>query len=202
MDLWVPFLQLFLFHRLSSDAKKDIAVKHALSVRSAVTSGNYVMFFRLYKTAPNLNTILMGEPLMILKLCIWIIKRLVLQMATINTYIENICHCRSLCWKNAICCCKMHISFIPSYGPCVVHISESRLLKCNNAYEWIKWRKRSGRSGGVHGMAKSSWSLPYFRQLWGNITRHKGNPPSSPPCPLLVLLIFLACKDLLSPEFS
>ncbi|KAK6145309.1 hypothetical protein DH2020_022129 [Rehmannia glutinosa] len=45
--------------RLSADAKKDKAVKHALSVRSAVTSGNYVMFFRLYKTAPNLNTLLM-----------------------------------------------------------------------------------------------------------------------------------------------
>ncbi|PIN03480.1 Leucine permease transcriptional regulator [Handroanthus impetiginosus] len=45
--------------RLSADAKRDQAVKHALSVRSAVTSGNYVMFFRLYKTAPNLNTLLM-----------------------------------------------------------------------------------------------------------------------------------------------
>ncbi|KAL3838110.1 hypothetical protein ACJIZ3_022701 [Penstemon smallii] len=45
--------------RLSADAKKDKAVKHALSVRTAVTAGNYVMFFRLYKTAPNLNTFLM-----------------------------------------------------------------------------------------------------------------------------------------------
>ncbi|XP_011091492.1 SAC3 family protein A isoform X1 [Sesamum indicum] len=45
--------------RLSANAKKDKAVKHALSVRSAVTSGNYVTFFRLYKTAPNLNTFLM-----------------------------------------------------------------------------------------------------------------------------------------------
>lgn len=47
--------------RLSNEAKKDEAVKHALAVRGAVTSGNYVMFFRLYKTAPNLNTYLMGE---------------------------------------------------------------------------------------------------------------------------------------------
>lgn len=46
--------------RLSASARKDAAVKHALSVRRAVTSGNYVMFFRLYKTAPNLNTLLMG----------------------------------------------------------------------------------------------------------------------------------------------
>ncbi|KAK7270111.1 hypothetical protein RIF29_23019 [Crotalaria pallida] len=45
--------------RLSSDAKKDEAVKHALAVRAAVTSGNYVAFFRLYKAAPNLNTCLM-----------------------------------------------------------------------------------------------------------------------------------------------
>ncbi|XP_062154759.1 SAC3 family protein A isoform X2 [Alnus glutinosa] len=45
--------------RLSVEAKKDEAVKHALAVRAAVTSGNYVMFFRLYKTAPNLNTCLM-----------------------------------------------------------------------------------------------------------------------------------------------
>ncbi|CAA0842087.1 SAC3/GANP/Nin1/mts3/eIF-3 p25 family [Striga hermonthica] len=45
--------------RLPADAKKDKAIKHALSVRSAVTSGNYVMFFRLYKMAPNLNTFLM-----------------------------------------------------------------------------------------------------------------------------------------------
>lgn len=46
--------------RLSDEAKKHEAVKHALSVRSAVTSGNYVLFFRLYKSAPNLNTCLMG----------------------------------------------------------------------------------------------------------------------------------------------
>ncbi|KAK6234100.1 hypothetical protein QUC31_006506 [Theobroma cacao] len=45
--------------RLSDEAKKDKAVQHALAVRAAVTSGNYVMFFRLYKMAPNLNTCLM-----------------------------------------------------------------------------------------------------------------------------------------------
>ncbi|KAK7343261.1 hypothetical protein VNO77_11874 [Canavalia gladiata] len=45
--------------RLSHEAKKDEAVKHALAVRAAVTSGNYVAFFRLYKAAPNLNTCLM-----------------------------------------------------------------------------------------------------------------------------------------------
>ncbi|XP_061372240.1 SAC3 family protein A isoform X5 [Gastrolobium bilobum] len=45
--------------RLSDEAKKDEAVKHALAVRAAVTSGNYVAFFRLYTAAPNLNTCLM-----------------------------------------------------------------------------------------------------------------------------------------------
>ncbi|KAJ0102127.1 hypothetical protein Patl1_06218 [Pistacia atlantica] len=45
--------------RLSNVAKEDETVKHALAVRAAVTSGNYVTFFRLYKTAPNLNTCFM-----------------------------------------------------------------------------------------------------------------------------------------------
>ncbi|KAL9249757.1 SAC3 family protein A-like protein [Drosera capensis] len=45
--------------RLSVEAKGDEAVKHALAVQAAVTSGNYVSFFRLYKTSPNLNTCLM-----------------------------------------------------------------------------------------------------------------------------------------------
>ncbi|CAI0442958.1 unnamed protein product, partial [Linum tenue] len=45
--------------RLTQEAKEDGAVKHALAVRAAVTSGNYVAFFKLYKSAPNLNTCLM-----------------------------------------------------------------------------------------------------------------------------------------------
>ncbi|KAL8162210.1 hypothetical protein V2J09_013699, partial [Rumex salicifolius] len=45
--------------RLSAEARRDEAVKHALAVRQAVNSGNYVLFFRLYKSAPNLNTFLM-----------------------------------------------------------------------------------------------------------------------------------------------
>ncbi|XP_042511415.1 SAC3 family protein A-like isoform X2 [Macadamia integrifolia] len=45
--------------RLSDEAKKDEALRHALAVRAAVTSGNHVLFFRLYKMAPNLNTCLM-----------------------------------------------------------------------------------------------------------------------------------------------
>ncbi|CAK9315155.1 unnamed protein product [Citrullus colocynthis] len=50
---------LSLMSRLSDQAKKDVAVNHALAVRAAVTSGNYVKFFRLYKAAPNLNACLM-----------------------------------------------------------------------------------------------------------------------------------------------
>ncbi|XP_016466789.2 SAC3 family protein A isoform X3 [Nicotiana tabacum] len=45
--------------RLPAEARENEAVKHALSVRAAVSSGNYVAFFKLYKTAPNLNTCLM-----------------------------------------------------------------------------------------------------------------------------------------------
>ena len=52
---------LLVEFRLSDETKRDKAVKHALAVRAAVTSGNYITFFRLYKTAPNLNTCLMGE---------------------------------------------------------------------------------------------------------------------------------------------
>ncbi|XP_078429823.1 SAC3/GANP/Nin1/mts3/eIF-3 p25 family isoform X2 [Wolffia australiana] len=45
--------------RLTPVAKRDEAVKHALQVRAAVTAGNYVLFFRLYKKAPNLSPCLM-----------------------------------------------------------------------------------------------------------------------------------------------
>ncbi|KAG0473662.1 hypothetical protein HPP92_015519 [Vanilla planifolia] len=44
---------------LSYEAKQDEAVKLALAVRSAVSLGNYVLFFRLYKSAPSLFTCLM-----------------------------------------------------------------------------------------------------------------------------------------------
>nr|GMC96046.1 SAC3 family protein A-like isoform X1 [Ipomoea batatas] len=45
--------------RLSAEARENTAVKHALSVRTAVTSENYVLFFKLYRTAPNLSSCLM-----------------------------------------------------------------------------------------------------------------------------------------------
>lgn len=50
---------LLALSRLPTVARQNDAVKHALSVRAAVSSGNYVAFFRLYKTAPNLNMCLM-----------------------------------------------------------------------------------------------------------------------------------------------
>lgn len=46
---------------LPKEAKNDATVKHALEVRSAVSSGNHVLFFKLYKVAPNLNSCLMGK---------------------------------------------------------------------------------------------------------------------------------------------
>ncbi|EFJ24017.1 hypothetical protein SELMODRAFT_415346 [Selaginella moellendorffii] len=49
--------------RLTPEAREDEAVKHSLAVRGAVALGNYIMFFRLYKTAPNLNFYLMGKDL-------------------------------------------------------------------------------------------------------------------------------------------
>lgn len=54
------FCCAFSFSRLPAEARQNDAVKHALSVRAAVSTGNYVAYFRLYKTAPNLNTCLMG----------------------------------------------------------------------------------------------------------------------------------------------
>ncbi|KAH7428382.1 hypothetical protein KP509_10G090000 [Ceratopteris richardii] len=50
---------LFSMARLSADDKKDVAIRHALAVRSAVAAGDYTRFFRLYKRAPNLGTCLM-----------------------------------------------------------------------------------------------------------------------------------------------
>jgi hypothetical protein len=50
-----------IFLSLSKEAKLDETVKHALAVHSAVSSGNYVMFFKLYKKAPGLNSCLMGK---------------------------------------------------------------------------------------------------------------------------------------------
>eukprot|EP00850_Spirogloea_muscicola_P015681 SM000122S25788 [mRNA] locus=s122:290865:297556:+ [translate_table: standard] len=44
---------------LTSGARDDPAVKHALDVRHAVASANYYKFFALYKTAPNLGQQLM-----------------------------------------------------------------------------------------------------------------------------------------------
>lgn len=57
---WTTF-DIFVVFSLSKEAKQDGAVKHALAVHSAVSSGNYVIFFKLYKQGPNLNSCLMGK---------------------------------------------------------------------------------------------------------------------------------------------
>uniref|UniRef100_A0ACD5YPQ5 Uncharacterized protein n=1 Tax=Avena sativa TaxID=4498 RepID=A0ACD5YPQ5_AVESA len=46
--------------RLPSSLKQEEAVKHAQTVTQSMRSGNYVQFFKLYKTAPNLNGQLMS----------------------------------------------------------------------------------------------------------------------------------------------
>ncbi|KAJ1999246.1 hypothetical protein GGI04_004650 [Coemansia thaxteri] len=43
------------------EAKRDAAVQHALSVRSAMATGNYFRYFQLYTTAPNMGGYLMDN---------------------------------------------------------------------------------------------------------------------------------------------
>jgi SAC3 family protein LENG8/THP3 len=57
---WIV-IDIFFCFSLSKEAKQDAAVKHALAVHASVLSGNYVLFFKLYKKAPNLNSCLMGK---------------------------------------------------------------------------------------------------------------------------------------------
>lgn len=57
---WTKF-DIYIIFSLSKEAKQDGAVKHALAVHAAVSSGNYVIFFKLYKQGPNLNSCLMGK---------------------------------------------------------------------------------------------------------------------------------------------
>ncbi|KAI8149765.1 SAC3/GANP/Nin1/mts3/eIF-3 p25 family-domain-containing protein [Fennellomyces sp. T-0311] len=47
--------------RTSGKKKKSKALKHALAVRSALASGNYHQFFKLYQEAPNRNALLMDQ---------------------------------------------------------------------------------------------------------------------------------------------
>jgi len=59
---WIVIVFFYYYYfSLSKEAKQDAAVKHALVVHSSVLSGNYVLFFKLYKKAPNLNSCLMGK---------------------------------------------------------------------------------------------------------------------------------------------
>lgn len=83
--------------RLSYEAKNHEAVRHALSVRSAVTSGNYVLFFRLYKSAPNLNTCLMGMLFVLFPLLSTVHFK---SLTSIDLYAYS--NDRSVCGKNAL----------------------------------------------------------------------------------------------------
>ncbi|KFH67097.1 hypothetical protein MVEG_07620 [Podila verticillata NRRL 6337] len=46
---------------LTQQQKEDLAVKHALQVRTAMASSNYYKLFRLYATAPNMGGYLMDQ---------------------------------------------------------------------------------------------------------------------------------------------
>ena len=44
---------------LSPDHRKDACIKHALEVRSAWALNNYHLFFKLYRSAPNMSSYMM-----------------------------------------------------------------------------------------------------------------------------------------------
>ena len=46
--------------QLTEEEKKEESIDHALKVRKALATGNYGRFFKLYQTAPNMGTYLMG----------------------------------------------------------------------------------------------------------------------------------------------
>lgn len=46
---------------LSAEVKASHPVAHALKIRAAYSAHDYVSFFRLYDSAPNLNKRLLGE---------------------------------------------------------------------------------------------------------------------------------------------
>ncbi|KDN53425.1 hypothetical protein K437DRAFT_292345 [Tilletiaria anomala UBC 951] len=50
-----------LMTELEEKHKQDVAVKHALSVRSALVTGNHHKFFALYIDAPNMNSYIMDH---------------------------------------------------------------------------------------------------------------------------------------------
>ncbi|KAF7811400.1 SAC3 family protein A isoform X1 [Senna tora] len=110
--------------RLSVEAKDDEAVKHALAVRAAVTSGNYVTFFRLYKAAPNLNTCLM------------------------DLYVEK------MRYKAVNCICRSYRPTVPvSYIAQVLGFStymatngESNVRDAESLEECVEWLKAHGAS--------------------------------------------------------
>ncbi|CAI0411557.1 unnamed protein product [Linum tenue] len=129
--------------RLTPEAKEDDAVKHALAVRAAVTSGNYVTFFRLYKSAPNLNTCLM------------------------DLYVEK------MRYKAAVCMSKSYRPTVPiSYIAQILGFSnaadengETELSGLDECLEWLKAHGASlitDNTGEMQLDAKASSSTLYM----------------------------------------
>lgn len=91
---WIVIVFFFNFS-LSKEAKQDAAVKHALAVHASVLSGNYVLFFKLYKAAPNLNSCLMGkEQYTSLKCILFFLE----EVSDVVTIVIN----RSICGADAL----------------------------------------------------------------------------------------------------
>ena len=50
---------LRVMREMTDDEKLEECIKHAMQVRSALATGNYVRFFKLYLDAPNMGKYLM-----------------------------------------------------------------------------------------------------------------------------------------------
>ena len=136
---WVLDASLAL--SLPKEAKKDATVKHALEVLSAVFSGNYILFFKLYKVAPNLNSCLMGkDDLSQAHTYISVVFfRLQLSLSFNHTYINMysvvLLDYRPLCGTNALWGYKMHVKIISPN--CTNQIRCTDFGICGN--RWSLW---------------------------------------------------------------
>lgn len=141
--------------RLSDEAKKDEAVKHALAVRAAVTSGNYVAFFRLYKEAPNLNTCLMGEHLRLTLFPMWLVVTFISRGITEMSFLISAdLYVEKMRYKAVSCMCRSYRPTVPvSYISHVLGFSTSAVAnggsdeKDTEAFEeCLEWLKAHGAS--------------------------------------------------------
>ncbi|KAM7266006.1 hypothetical protein ACFE04_003689 [Oxalis oulophora] len=125
--------------RLSDEAKTNEGVKHALAVRAAVASGNYVVFFRLYKTAPNLNTCLMGQCFrnIILHHFIWL--QLLPVVILKELYLITDLHVEKMRYKAVSWMARSYRPTVPvSYIARLLGFSDEDSDGVNECIEWLK----------------------------------------------------------------